>query len=185
MPVLPPPSAFTVLPTHAKNVNLRALAQPSKDIAARQQVPHAKDVVREDVQQAEDVSVIQARDRVEPQIVPQEKSWDAEGILVEVARKQHPILPMMIDMGTVSVEEPDASNASASKAESRKCLVTTCSYHLDTGPWSKIAKDKHTITHFEGNIEVSTERAATPYLNLISAMPLKSTLVKSGSSDAA
>lgn len=157
MPVLSPPPAFTVLPAHANNVNLRALAQPSKDIAARPQVQHAKDVVREDVQQAEDVSVIQARDGVEPQIVHQEKSWDAEEILVEVARKQHPI-PPMIDMGTMSVEERGASNASASTEESRKCLVTTCSYHLDIGPWSRIEKDKHTITHLEGNIEVSTDK---------------------------
>ena len=61
-------------------------------------------------------------------------------------------------MGTMSVKERRASNASASMGYSRKCLVTTCSYHLDIGPWSKKEKDKHTMTHFEGNIEVGTDK---------------------------
>ena len=163
IPVLPPPPAFTVLPAYANNINLRALAQPSKDIAARPQVQHAKNVVREDV------SVIQTRDRV-AQIAPQEQDWDAAGILVEVARKQHPISPA-IDMGTISVKERRASKASASMGYSRKCLVTTCSYHLDIGPWSKKEKDKHALTHFEGNIQFGTDkcRYSLPWPNFIEA----------------
>ena len=145
--LLPHLPAFTVLPTHPDNVNLRALAQSSRYIAAQSKAKETRDVAGDDAQPDKDVSTIQgAQAGSKYSITPQEQDLNAAGILVEVAREQHPI-------STILVKERDASYASATMEHSRKCPVTTCPYHVQKVPWLKRERDNHILTHLRGHIE--------------------------------
>ncbi|KAL9136154.1 MAG: hypothetical protein Q9175_002632 [Cornicularia normoerica] len=88
--LLPHIPAFTILPAHAININLRALAQSSRYIVTQSVAQETKDILRGDSQRVEDVSVVQARDGFESRITPEEQNLDAAEILVEVAKGQQP-----------------------------------------------------------------------------------------------
>ena len=168
MPPLPPHLAFTEPPGHADDNTLRAMGQSSRYSTAKSKAQHTKAAVRDAVQQVEDVSTLKASNRVEVQITPQEQDLNAAGILVEVAREQHPISPAQ-KFGNLSVIKGGASDANASMQYTRKCPVTSCPYHLDRGFWSKMEKDNHIMTHFEGNIGFVTNenRHSLPWPNFI------------------
>ncbi|KAF6236194.1 hypothetical protein HO173_005823 [Letharia columbiana] len=153
--------AFTVLPAHANEFNLRALAQSSRYIAAQSKAQEAKDVVRDDLQQVGGVSVIQARDGSQSRITPEEQDRDVAEILVEVAREQHPASTVM-DTETNSVNTGGEPEADASMEYSRKCPVATCEFHRKGFP-RKAERDKHTMTHFEGSFNWGYELCGRSY----------------------
>lgn len=157
MPLLTPHPTFTVLPANAKNINRRALAQSSRFIAAHSKAQYAKYVLREDLQRAEDFSTVATSDGVEPQIAPQAEELHAAEILMGVAREQDPISPA-IDTESILVKNCDASNTDARIIHTRRCPVFTCPYHVDIGPWPKSEKDKHIMTHFDGDIKFDTDK---------------------------
>ena len=147
IPPLPPHRALTEIPGHADRNSLRALKIHTK---------HVKDVMR--ISRIEDASALKASDRATCQIVPQEQDLDAAGILVEVAREQHPISPAL-DTGSLSVTKTGPSDANASLQYTRKCPITSCAYHLDRGFWSNTEKNNHIMTHFEGQIGFVTNES--------------------------
>lgn len=155
IPLQPHRPAFTVLPAHANEFNLRALAQSSRYIAAQSKAQEAKDVVRDNLQQVGGVSVIQARDGSQSRITPEEQDRDVAEILVEVAREQHPASTVM-DTETNSVNTGGEPEADASMEYSRKCPVTTCEFHRKGFP-RKAERDKHTMTHFDGPFKCGSE----------------------------
>ena len=69
----------------------------------------------------------------------------------------------------MSLKKCGASEANASMEYSRKCPVSTCAYHVDIGPWLKAERNKHIITHFEGEIKFGTEEIgySLPWPNFI------------------
>lgn len=140
IPLRPPHLAFTELPGRADQFTLRAMEKHQERIKA------ATGTLRID-----DTSALKASDKAECQIAPQEQDLNAAGILVEVAREQHPISPAL-DTGSLSVTKSGASDANASLQYTRKCPITSCAYHLDRGFWSTKEKNNHIMTHFEGQI---------------------------------
>lgn len=161
IPLQPHRPAFIVLPAHADEFNLRALAQSSRYIAAQSKAQEAKDVVRDNLQQVGGVSVIQARDGSQSRITPEEQDRDVAEILVEVAREQHPASTVM-DTETNSVNTGGEPEADASMEYSRKCPVTTCEFHRKGFP-RKGERDKHTMTHFDGPFKCSSELCDRSY----------------------
>ena len=168
MPLLPPLPAFTLPPGHADDNTLRAMVQPARYSTDKSKAQHTEAAVREAVQRVEDVSTLKASDRAKFRIAPQEQDLNAAGILVEVAREQHPISPMQ-KIGSLSVIKGGASDASNSLQYTRKCPFSSCPYHLDRGFWSKTEKDRHIMTHFEGHIGFVTNenRYSLPWPNFI------------------
>ena len=168
MPLLPPHLKFTESPGHADDKTLRAAGQSSRYSTAKSKAQQTKATVREDVRQVEDVSTLEASDSVDVQITPQEQDLNAAGILVEVAREQHPISPAL-DTGSLSVTKTGASDANASPLYTRKCPITSCAYHLDRNFWSRTEKNNHIMTHFEGQVGFVTNgsRYSLPWPNYI------------------
>ncbi len=150
--VLPNPQ---VSPAHADSSNPRAPAQSSRYIAAQSKAQETNAAVREDGQQFRDVSVARARNQYESEIVPEEQDLDAAGILFQVARKQHPTSSSM-DTRSILGKECDAPGTYAMMGYPQKCPITTCPDHDDKSFWRKTERDKHVITHFEGNIKFNT-----------------------------
>ena len=152
MPLQPPRPAFRQLPFRADETILRVMEKQKERVEVALQAFGIKDV-----------SALKASDR---EIVPQEQDLNAAGILVEVAREQHPI-PPALDTGNLSVTK--SGGASDANAYTRKCPVTSCAYHLDRGFWSKTEKDSHIMTHFEGHIGFVTNesRYSLPWPNYI------------------
>ncbi len=144
-----------VLPAHAKRISPRAPAQSSRYIAAQSKAQEMNDAVREDGQQVRDVSTTRTRNTNESEIVPEEQDLDAAGILFQVARKQHPTSSSM-DTRNILGKECDASGTDAMMAYPSKCPVTTCIVHYNERLWLKATINEHIITHFEGNINFST-----------------------------
>ena len=159
---------FAVPRDLANDKTLRATEQSSRYSTAKSKAQNTKAAVREAVQRVEDVSTLKASDRAEVQITPQEQDLNAAGILVEVAREQHPISPAQ-KIGNLSVTKGGASDANASMQYTRKCPVTSCAFHLDRGFWSKWEKDPHIMTHFEGHLEFVTNENlySLPWPNFI------------------
>lgn len=148
--LLPHIPAFTILPAHAININLRALAQSSRYIVTQSVAQETKDILRGDSQRVEDVSVVQARDGFESRITPEEQNLDAAEILVEVAKGQQPT-SVATDAGTISVAPFGESDVGFSMEYSQTCPVPTCEYHHKRFSL-KAERDKHTMTHVEGDM---------------------------------
>ena len=167
-PLLPSPLVFTDPPDHAKDEPLRAAEQSSLHSPAKSRAQHTTAAVREAVQRDEDVSALEASDRAEVQNTPQEQDLNAAGILVEVAREQHPTSPAQ-KIGDLSVKKGGTSDANASMEYTRKCPLPSCAYHLDRGFWSELEKNNHMMTHFEGQIAfiVGGGRFSLPWPNFI------------------
>ena len=151
MPLPPSHPESTKPPGHADDKTLRATGQSSRYSTAKSKAQNTKAAVREAVQRVEDVSTFNASDRAEVQITPQEQDLNVAGILVEFAKEQHPISPAQKNRN-LPVTKGGTSDTNASMQYTRKCLVTSCAYHLDRGFWSKKEKDHHIMTHFEGTI---------------------------------
>ena len=146
------------MPANVNDINLRALAQSGRYIAAQSKAHFPKDILRDDVQKPGDLGTIPAQHRGESQITAEERTiveeqdlWEAAEILVEVAEEQHAI-PKMMDTETISANNGNGSDVDASIEYSRRCPVTSCEYHH-----KKFAlrgeRDKHTRTHFQGLIK--------------------------------
>ena len=166
-PLLPSP-VFTNRPGHAKSKTLRAAGQSSLHSPAKSKAQHIKAVVRESVQRVEVISALEASDWAAVQNTPQEQDLNAAGILVEVAKEQHPISPAQ-KVGNLSVIRRGTPDANASMQYTRKCPLPSCAFHLDRGFWSKMEKDNHIITHFEGQIgfTIFGNRHSLPWPNFI------------------
>ena len=154
-PALPPRfPAITVLPAHPIDINRRALAQSTRYSAALSKKRKTCDSVRIDVERLEDVtrdvSVIPARDSLEPQSTPTGQDFDVAGILLTVAQEPRAISTSteLGDMLAAAVDEPEED---ATFTSSRTCPVGTCVDHHKRF-LSKLETDKHARTHFEGMI---------------------------------
>ena len=154
-PSLPYLPAFTVLPAHADKINLRALAQSNRYIGAQSKAQEIKGVVRVEWHQVEDTSVVPTSNGFRSGVALEEQDLDVAEILVGVAKEQHPTLPAK-DTGALIVKKIGATSADTGRERSRKCPVTICPYHNEIQPWLKEEKDKHTMTHFEGDVVFST-----------------------------
>ena len=119
LPLLPHLPAFTVLPASADIINLRALAQSSRYLAAQSKVQETKDIARDRTQRIGGVNNTPAQDGLESRIIAEEQDLDAAGILTKAANEQHSISiatyteSRSIDTGneteTISVMEMDMS----------------------------------------------------------------------------
>lgn len=92
-----------------------------------------------------------ARDEDESRNTPEKQDLDAARTLVEVAGEQHAISTAS-NNGKISVDTGVETKAKASMEYSRKCPVTTCEYH-HRGFLLKEERNKHTMTHFKGDIK--------------------------------
>ncbi|KAL9065224.1 MAG: hypothetical protein Q9161_008382 [Pseudevernia consocians] len=154
-PLLPHLPTFTVLPAHADDINIRALAQSSRYIAAQSKAQKTKDIVRGDVQQNGDVfgdiSVRQPQHGSKSPITPEEQDWDAAETLIEVAKGQRTVSTAM-DTEAISVDTGGDSDADASIEDSWRCRFATCEYYHR--PFLlKMERDEHTRKHAKGNIK--------------------------------
>ena len=171
MPLLPPQRLSTVLPANTNDINLRAMAQSSQQIPAQAKVPHAKDLVQDDVQRIAGFSAVKAPEGIVWAPIPaiaQEQDINAAEILAEVAREQH-LIPSARGSGTMMVKTYDASEMDASIEYTGKCPITTCGWRFDRAIWLKTDRDNHIITHFEGNIMFGTDEilCSLPWPNFI------------------
>lgn len=165
MEPLPLHPTVTVLPVNAKSINRRALAQSSRFMAAQSKARNAKYVLlRENLQRAENSGTVATSDRAEFQVAPQAEELHAAEILMGVAREKD-LIPPAIDTESMLVKKRDVSNTDARIIYTRKCPVTTCPYHVDIGLWTKGEKDKHIMTHFDGNIkfDIDDHRYSLPW----------------------
>lgn len=140
-----------VLPVRGNNVNLRALAQSNRYIAAQSKAQKAKDILQGDVQHIGDIDIIQAPDRFDTRIAPAEQDLDTARGPVENAKEQHPILTGA-DTENTLVNPSGESDVNASMEYSRRCPVTSCEYHHKKFEL-KGERDQHTSTHFQGLIK--------------------------------
>ena len=150
LPHLPP---FTVFPADANRINLRALAQSNRYTTTQLKAQETKDIGPSDVLKIGDASVTQAPDGFEFRSVPAKQDLDAAGILFEVAKEQEPI-SAALNTGIIPANTGGEFDADASMDCSQKCPVTSCEYH-DKGFSTKVERDKHTMTHFEGAFRCS------------------------------
>ena len=109
-----------------------------------------KDIVRDDVQRVGDVNITPEKHRSEPRVITEEQDLDVAGILVDVSKEQHAISTAS-NNGNISANPGVGTKADASMEDSRKCPVTTCEYH-HRGFLLKEEREKHTMTHFEGDL---------------------------------
>lgn len=140
-----------MLPAHTNNINRRALGQSGRYITARSKAQQIQDVVQVKREQDEIVSSTQAENSAEHQKSPEEQESDAAKSLVEVARQQQQI-GISMNTETISINTGSDSDADASIAYSRRCPVTTCEDHMKCFS-SKADRDRHTMTHFNGQIK--------------------------------
>lgn len=153
LPLVPHLPAFTVLPAHADDINLRALAQSSRYIAAQAKARETKDIVRDDVQQIGDGNKMPAQDQSNPHFIVEGQDLDAVEILAKAANEQH-LISTATHAETMSVDTGDETEAEAVMEYSQKCPVTTCEYH-HKGFSLKVERDKHTMTQFQGDVRCS------------------------------
>ncbi len=166
--------AFTILPAGANAFNLRALAQSTRYLVAQSKAQDIDSTVGGHVRQVKDIHVAPARDGVESRNTTEEENLDdvAAGILVKVAKGQHAIFAAA-DSGTSSVNTSTALDTNgtmnqdgqafrdllsmkSTAQDPQKCPIITCEYH-QKGFSLKVEREKHTITHFEGDIECGSE----------------------------
>lgn len=148
LPLAPHLPAFTVLPAHINNVNLRALAQSRRYIAAQSKARETEDIVRDDVQQIGDGTKIPAQDQSESHFISEERDLEAAEILAKAASEQRSI-STATHTEIMSVNIGDETEADAVMEYSHKCPVTACEYH-HTGFSRRMERDKHAMTHLEG-----------------------------------
>ncbi len=161
--------AFAVLPASANDLNLQALAQSTRYLVAQSKAQDIDSTVGGHVRQVKDLHVAPARDGIESRNTTEEEKQDgvAAGILVQVAKGQHAIFADA-NNGSSSVNTSTALETNGTMNHPHWCPVKTCEYH-QKGFSLKVERDKHTMTHFEGDIKFGYVycRNSTQWLRLI------------------